>query len=154
MQRVEKTGQVLRSCVFIERRRDERCFTTQPPRHAPPPGKSTPGSAYPNRGRNGEGQVRREDREPPLFVFDERSRCRTARQANRQILAETERPVVPPFAGLDNGKCGEVGMLFLQQRADERYVNEHFRRRRHAAAYTRRRDPSSPHRKGASRTGK
>ena len=66
-----------------------------------------------------------------LFVLHLRSRYCAAWQANRQISTEAEYPVVPTFAGLDEGKFSEVGLLLLQQRADESDINRHFRGRRH-----------------------
>jgi hypothetical protein len=63
-------------------------------------------------------------------VLDERSRCRTAGQANRQFLAEAERPVVPPFARVGEGKAGQICVLLFEQRADEVNVDRRFRGRR------------------------
>jgi hypothetical protein len=72
----------------------------------------------------------RKDGQPPLFVLDERRRCRAAGQANSEILAQTERPVVPPLDGLHKRKAGEIRMLFLQQRLDQSNIDCHFRLRR------------------------
>jgi hypothetical protein len=135
MQRAEKTGEVERGCVFVEGWRDERRVTRQPSRHAPRPGKSASRSADADRDRNGQRQARREEREPALLVLDEQSRYRAAGQANDQILAETEHPVVPPFAGVGEGKPGEVRVLLLQQRADEDDVDRRFRGRQHVSRH-------------------
>ena len=134
MQRAEKTREVRRGCVFIDGWRGERRFTRQPSRHAPRPGESASRSTDADKVGDGQRQVLREDGEPALFVLDEWRRCRAAGQANCQILAETERPVVPPFDGLDKGKSGEVGVLLRQQRADERDVNRRFRGWRHSSS--------------------
>ena len=134
MQGAEKTGEVGRGREFIDRGRHQRCFTGKPSGHAPRPGKSTSGSADANRVGNGQRQVRREDGEPALFVRDERSRRRTARQANRQLLAETEHPVIPPFVGVGKRKPRELGVLLSQQRSDEMDVNRRLRRWRHRSS--------------------
>jgi hypothetical protein len=134
MQRAEKTREVRRGCACIDGWRGERRFTRQPSRHAPRPGESASRSTDADKVGHGQRQVLREERKPALFVLDEWRRCRPAGQANCQILAETERPVVPPFAGLDKGKSREVGVLLRQQRADERDVNRRFRGWRHGSS--------------------
>jgi hypothetical protein len=134
MQRAEKTREVRRGRAFIDEWRDERRFTRQPSRHAPRPGESASRSADTDKVWDGQRQVMREDGEPVLFVLDEWRRCRAAGQANCEILPQTERPVVPPFDGFDERKPGEVGMLLVQQRANERDVNRRFRGWQHRSS--------------------
>ena len=134
MQRAEKTGEVGRGREFIQRGRNQGCFTWKPSGHAPRPGKPTSGSADADRIGNGQRQVRREDGEPALFALDDRRRCRAARQANRELLAETEHPVIPPFVDVGKRKPRELGVLLSQQRSDERDVNRRFRRWRHRSS--------------------
>ena len=45
-------------------------------------------------------------------------------------MSETERPVIPSFPGVNEGKRGEIGVLLLEQRADECAIDCDFRGRR------------------------
>ena len=130
VKRSEKTREFRRYSIFIEAWRLERCFTTEPARYAPRPGKSACGSANADRSGDLQRQQRRKDRKPALLVLDEGSGYGAARQTNCQFVSEPERPVIPSFPCVNKGKRGEIGVLLLEQRADEDAVDCYFRGRR------------------------
>ena len=91
----EEVGQVGREPVEI---RNSSTVACSPASHRYTDhglGNPTPGSAFRQGLRDGKGQLRREDRQPPMLLVHLQDVRVGARQSNRQVLAETEGRVVP-----------------------------------------------------------
>ena len=54
-----------------------------------------------------------------MLLLDQDRRRGPARHAHREFLAQSDQPIVPPLAGIDESERRQVRMLFAQQRPDE-----------------------------------
>jgi hypothetical protein len=62
-------------------------------------------------------------------VLDQRRRNRPARYANDELIAEAKQSVVPALAEVVQLQVREIGVLFLDERANQRWIDGDFGRR-------------------------
>lgn len=126
MQRTKKLPQRYRRRRWIVRWFDCRTLTCEPGDDAPEPWVAATWPADSMWRRNRQRQSRCEDRQPTLFVLDERRRGRATGEANGELLAQTKQPIVPPFADIDERKMQQFSVLVAEQRSNQRLIDGKF----------------------------
>ena len=119
-----------RDCLACRGRRKVGWLTWEPGNDAPMPRVSAARVPHTDRSGYSDGQAGRDRRQPGLLVTDELRGSGSARQANGQPGSEAEHGVVPPGVDVSEFETSHVGMLLVQERADEFGIDGDLGRRR------------------------